>query len=307
MLPRISLWLLLLATALPSPATAQIRASERALLAQTIDGTTLTLDFARPRVRGRDSIFGGQVYWTEVWTPGANMATTLEVNRDIQMDGHPVPKGKYSVWMVVVPGDTWTFVLDTVWSLYHEARPPERPGQIRFPITPVAAPNTEVLTWSFPEVTATGAQLRMAWADRMVNLRVTVEPRYTTTLPAAEAAPYVGSYTVRWATSPGSTAAPDPPMKLKVAYEHGGLVGHWSPELWEELERVLLIRIAPNWMVMGFTSDSGTATGTGTGEVLDDIFMEMIFEFAKPVNGQAETIELRGRRDRLLGTGMRVR
>ena len=64
MLPRISLWSLLLATTLPSLATAQIRASERALLAQTIDGTTLTLDFARPRVRGRDSIFGGQVYWT---------------------------------------------------------------------------------------------------------------------------------------------------------------------------------------------------------------------------------------------------
>ena len=75
MLPRIALWPLLLAPALPSAAPAQIRASERALLAQTIDGTTLTLDFARPRVRGRDSIFGGQVYWTEVWTPGANMAT----------------------------------------------------------------------------------------------------------------------------------------------------------------------------------------------------------------------------------------
>ena len=304
MLPRLSLWSLLLASALPTPASAQIRASERALLAQTIDGTTLTLDFARPRVRGRDSIFGGQVYWTEVWTPGANMATTLEINRDIQIDGHSVPKGKYSVWMVVVPGDTWTFVLDTVWSLYHEARPPERPGQIRFPITPLAAPHTEVLTWSFPEVTATGAQLRMAWADRVVNLRVTVEPRYSTALPAAEAAPYLGSYLATWTSSGGD---PGTPATLKVVYERGGLVGYWTPALWEELERVLLIRIAPDWMVMGFTSDSGTATGNGSGEVLDDIFMEMVFEFAKPANGRAETIELRGRKDRLLGTAKRVK
>ena len=307
MLTRNSFWPLLLATALPSLATAQIRASERAQLAQTIDGTTLMLDFARPRVRGRDSVFGGVVYWTEVWTPGANMATTLELNSDIQLDGHPVPKGKYSVWMVVVPGDTWTFVLDTVWSLYHEARPPERPGQIRFPITPVTLPKTEVLSWSFPEVTATGAQLRMAWADKMVNLRVAVEPRYTTSLPAAEAASYVGNYTVQWTPAPRSTGAPEPPMQLRVVYERGGLVGHWTPELWEELERVLLIRIAPSWMVMGFTSDSGTVTGNGTGDVLDDIFMEMVFEFSPPVNGHPQSIELRGRKDRLLGTGTRVR
>ena len=96
-------------------------------------------------------------------------------------------------------------------------------------------------------------------------------------------------------------------MQLRVVYERGGLVGHWTPELWEELERVLLIRIAPSWMVMGFTSDSGTVTGNGTGDVLDDIFMEMVFEFAPPVNGHSQSIELRGRKDRLLGTGTRVR
>jgi hypothetical protein len=304
MLPRIPRWPLLLVALLPAPAHAQIRASERAMLQQTIDGTVLTLDFARPRVRGRDSIFGGQVYWTEVWTPGANMATTLEVNRDIQLDGHAVPKGKYSVWMVVVPGDTWTFVLDTVWSQYHESRPPERPGQIRFPIKWIATPNTEVLTWSFPEVTGTGGQLRMAWADRTVNLRVAVEPRYALTMPAADAAPYLGEYLVTWTSRGGD---PDKPSTLKVANENGGLVGRWSPELWDELERVLLIRIAPNWMVMGFTSEDGSATGNGQGEVLDDIFMEMVFEFAKPVGGHSQAIELRGARDRVMGTAKRVR
>ena len=289
---------LLLITALSSPASAQIRASERALLAQTIDGTTLTLDFARPRVRGRDSIFGGQVYWTEVWTPGANMATTLEVDHDIQIDGHPVPKGKYSVWMVVVPGERWTFVLDTLWKLYHEARPPERPGQIRFPITPVAMGKTEVLTWSFPEVTATGAQLRMAWADRTVDLRVTVQPRYATTMPAAEAAPYLGRYLVTWPASDGDSAET---ATLKVVHENGGLVGYWTPKLWDELERVLLIRIAPDWVVMGFTSDEGA------GDVLDDMFMEEVFEFAPPVRGRSPGIELRSRSDKLLGTGTMVR
>ena len=40
----------------PTAATAQIRASERSTLTQTVDGTVIRLDFARPRLRGRASI-----------------------------------------------------------------------------------------------------------------------------------------------------------------------------------------------------------------------------------------------------------
>jgi len=144
----------------------------------------------------------------------------------------------------------------------------------------------------------------MAWADRVVNLRVTVEPRYSTAPTAAEAAPYLGSYLATWTSSGGD---PGTLATLKVVYERGGLVGYWTPALWEELERVLLIRIAPDGMVMGFTSDSDTWGDTGTGDVLDDIFMEMVFEFSTPVNGHSQGIELRGRKDRLLGTAKRVK
>ena len=67
---------------LVSPAQSQIRASERGSITQTIDGTTITVDYARPRTRGRAAVFGGEVHWKEVWTPGANMATTLEVSKN---------------------------------------------------------------------------------------------------------------------------------------------------------------------------------------------------------------------------------
>ena len=79
-------------------AEAQIRASERATVSQTVDGTVITVDFARPRRRGRAQVFGEEVKWEEIWTPGANMATTLELSKPVQINGHPVAKGKYSVW-----------------------------------------------------------------------------------------------------------------------------------------------------------------------------------------------------------------
>src|SRR5512143_914055 len=92
--------------------SAQIRASELATVSQVIDGTEIKLEYSRPRARGRDSLFGGEVKWNEVWTPGANYATTLEINRDIRLDGHPVSKGKYSVWLVVRQSGPWTMMLD---------------------------------------------------------------------------------------------------------------------------------------------------------------------------------------------------
>ncbi len=100
-------------------------------MSQTVDGTVITVEYSRPQARGRDSLFGGEVKWNEVWTPGANWATTLEVNRDIELDGHAVPKGKYSVWMVVEP-EQWTVVLDPRAHLFHMKHPGPAPDQIRY-------------------------------------------------------------------------------------------------------------------------------------------------------------------------------
>src|SRR5688500_19131881 len=107
----------------PPAGAAQVRLSERATVSQTVDGTVITIDYARPRVRGRSPIFGGQVHWGEVWTPGANMATTLETDRDIAIDGHAVPAGKYSVWLEVAHEGPWTLVRDSAAGRYNTSTP----------------------------------------------------------------------------------------------------------------------------------------------------------------------------------------
>ena len=74
--------LLAVAALLPTQLTAQASASERSTLTQIISGTEIEVDYARPSVRGRSPIFGGIVHWDEVWTPGANDATTFRFSRD---------------------------------------------------------------------------------------------------------------------------------------------------------------------------------------------------------------------------------
>ena len=76
------------------PSLGQVKASEPATVSQTIDGTEIALAYSRPRARGRDSLFGKVVTWQEVWTPGANWATTLEVSRNVRVNGHQLPLGK---------------------------------------------------------------------------------------------------------------------------------------------------------------------------------------------------------------------
>src|SRR5215210_5897194 len=90
----------LLATA-PTIACAQIRASEHFTLTQRVSSTTITLEGDRPVARGR-TLFGdgAVVKWGEVWTPGANWATTIEVDRNVRVGAASLPKGRYSVWLI---------------------------------------------------------------------------------------------------------------------------------------------------------------------------------------------------------------
>ena len=155
---------------------AQVRLSERAVITQTVDGTVISVDYARPRVRGRSPIFGRRVHWGEVWTPGANMATTIEVSRDVDLDGHRLPRGKYSLWFVVDQGEEWTVLIDTDWNRFHTARPDARGGVVRFPARALSGPATEVLTFTFPDVTNSGTVLQFQWDDRLIRVPITVRP-----------------------------------------------------------------------------------------------------------------------------------
>jgi hypothetical protein len=279
----------------PIAARAQVRASELASVSQTIDGTKLTVNYSRPRVRGRDTLFGNPkvVRWSEVWTPGANFATTLEVSRDIKLDGHPVPKGTYSVWMVVRPTREWTFVLDPKAKRFHMNPPDTTATPIRFPVHADSAAFTEVLTWSFPAVRANGGSLAMQWGTTRVAIDVAVEPSLRVELAESEAAPYLGRYEYRESQPSG----PPKRSELVVTYDKGVLQAEWDPAD-EYLKRFALIRVAPDWFAPGVYDDKG--------EIYEVLRPDMTIEFTK-VGGRATSFEMRGGDDKVWGSGKRKR
>lgn len=184
--------LLVLTWITPSEAVGQIRASEAASVSQTIDGTTIALEYSRPVARGR-TLFGEVVPWNITWTPGANWATTLEVNKDIRLNGVDVAAGKYSVWMIPREGP-WTLTLNPDAKLFHFQKPDSTGEQIHVQVQPETGPHTEMLTWSFPALAGDGAVLRMQWGTTAVPVNVVVQPTRPVALAAEDRARYAGTY-----------------------------------------------------------------------------------------------------------------
>ena len=212
--------------ALPSSAFAQGMASERGTVSQIVDGTTVTIDYSRPVARGRNP-FPDVVRWGRVWTPGANWATTFEVDRPVHLNGLDVPKGKYSIWMI--PGaDEWTVTLSREARRFHTQPPGSGDEQVRFVVKPTTAPHMEALTFYFPVVTRDGATLDLHWGTTVVPMRITVEPSRSPTVADRERAMYVGRYRL----TPSGTEGNIGETTLEVSDSSGVLKARATPALW---------------------------------------------------------------------------
>jgi hypothetical protein len=205
---------------------AQGMASEKGSVSQTIDGTTIVVEYYRPVARGRTP-FPDVVHWGRFWTPGANWATTFDVDRPVHVNGNAVPKGRYSVWMV--PGqDEWTVVLNRDAKRFHTQPPASSDEETRFTVSPRSGAHMETLAFYFPVVTRDGATLVMHWGTTVVPLRVTVEPSRVLTLDDRERATYVGAY--RLTPSGSDTTVPE--TTIEVTESGGALHARATPALW---------------------------------------------------------------------------
>jgi len=296
-MPRTPGWTIA-AICLLVPATiahAQVRASERGGVFQEVNGTTISVEFGRPEARGRADIYGGLIPWGKVWTPGANWATTLEVDKDVTVGGQVLKKGKYSVWMQVEP-DSWTVVLDPKPRLFHTTPPPFDSAQIRFPVMPAAVSGPEILTWSFTKVSPVGATLQMAWAGKAVSFEVKVAPVPIPPVPERVASRYVGTYQVIFGPGSGGRTIPDDaPPEWVVRYDGGRLVADWAHPPFPVWRHLLLIPIAEDWFHPAALVDGA----------LYDVITDLTVEVAV-TDGRATGFEIRGPNDAIVGRGRRV-
>jgi len=108
----------LLAT-LPAIAYGQRYTSPPASASAVIDGDHITIEYYAPSMHGR-KVMGALVPYDEVWCTGANWATKITTEADLDINRMKVPKGSYTIWtlpnekqwMLIVNKQTGQFHLD---------------------------------------------------------------------------------------------------------------------------------------------------------------------------------------------------
>jgi hypothetical protein len=134
----------------------------------TLKGKKITIDYSRPSMRGR-KIVGELVPYGQVWRTGANEATTLTTETDLNIGGTKVPAGKYTLYTLPSEG-TWKLIINKQtgqWGTeYHEeqdlARVDMQKSQTQQPV--------EQFTISFDKKSDNSANLILEWE----NTRLTV-------------------------------------------------------------------------------------------------------------------------------------
>ena len=71
--------------------------SPRDTVRATMGGAQLTVEYSRPRLRGR-TLLGGLIPYDRVWRTGANAATHLSTTAPIRLGGIPLDSGSYTLW-----------------------------------------------------------------------------------------------------------------------------------------------------------------------------------------------------------------
>lgn len=156
------------------------------------DGKWIVVDYGRPLLRGRASIFGAGAEYgktisdgSPVWRMGANDTTRLTTQVPLEIGGKTIPPGVYNAFAELKPG-AWTLVLSTQPRqpkydpndkvlLYGSYNYDPKFDVLRAPMTVRQSDvSVEQLTIGFVNVTGTGATLSVAWEKTVatIDLRV---------------------------------------------------------------------------------------------------------------------------------------
>jgi hypothetical protein len=152
------------------PADKSKRPSPPATAEVTLSGKKITIDYSRPSMRGR-KIMGQVVPYGNVWRTGANEATTLTTEADLNIGGASVPAGKYTLYSLPSEGN-WKLIINKQtgqWGTeYHEdqdlARVDMKKSQTSQPV--------EQFTMSFEKTGDKSANLVIEWENTRLSVPV---------------------------------------------------------------------------------------------------------------------------------------
>jgi predicted negative regulator of RcsB-dependent stress response len=158
---------------IPSPA---------ATVSQTIGISTVTVNYSRPSVKGRE-IWGALVpYGWNVqgfgsgkeapWRAGANENTVITFSHAAMVEGQQVPAGSYGLSFVINKDNTGEVILSKDYRSWGSFWYDPKQDLIRAKIQLRDIPLTELLTYDFANITKTTAELDLNWEKKEFPVKI---------------------------------------------------------------------------------------------------------------------------------------
>ncbi|HEX5002607.1 MAG TPA: DUF2911 domain-containing protein [Bacteroidia bacterium] len=161
--------------------------SPAASVSQTIGLSVVTVNYSRPSVRER-VIWGKLVPYgynkepfgngsDAPWRAGANENTTITFSTDVKVEGKPVPAGTYGFFIAVFDNNTAEVILSKDYQSWGNFFYNPKQDQLRVKINTKESEFTELLTYTFDDVSANSTVLTLKWEKKQfpVKLEFNVE------------------------------------------------------------------------------------------------------------------------------------
>jgi hypothetical protein len=156
--------------------------SPAATISQTIGISTVTVNYSRPAVKGRE-VWGALVpYGWNVqpfglrneapWRAGANENTVIKFSHQATIQGQTVPAGTYGLFFVINKDNTGEVVLSKEYRSWGSFFYDPKQDQLRAKIQVRDIPNAELLTFDFINLTKTSGELVLNWEKKQFPVKI---------------------------------------------------------------------------------------------------------------------------------------
>ena len=139
----------------------------------TLAGKVIRIDYSAPSMRGR-KIFGGLEPYGRVWRAGANSATALHTDANLDIGGLSVPKGDYTLFVYLDPNQ-WQLVVSKAtgeWGLDYDKS--HDLGRVKMEMSKPPKP-IETYKMTLTSVGPNKGKLQLAWENTVADVGITVK------------------------------------------------------------------------------------------------------------------------------------
>jgi hypothetical protein len=158
-------------------------ASPAASVSQTVGISTISVNYSRPSVRGREvwgtlvpygwDKNGSAIGLESPWRAGANENTVLHLSHDAKVEGTMVPAGEYGLFFIINQDNTGEIILSKDYDSWGAFRYNPNRDQMRAKITIRDVPvSVEKLYYSFDSVARATAELDLNWAKKQFPVKI---------------------------------------------------------------------------------------------------------------------------------------